>query len=34
MAFWWARLCPEEGVASGGLKAACLLVGEAVSLAT
>ena len=31
-ALWWTRLCPGAAVSSGILKAACLLVGGAVSL--
>ena len=31
-ALWWAGPCPGVAVGSEGLKAACLLVGEAVSL--
>lgn len=31
-ALWWAGLCIEAAVDSGNLKAACLLVGGAVSL--
>ena len=27
-ALWWAGSCPEEAVGSGGLKAACLLMGD------
>ena len=30
-ALWWAGLCIEAAVDSGGLKPACLLVGGAVS---
>ena len=31
-AFWWAGPCPGAAVGSGGLKAACLLVGGAVPM--
>lgn len=29
---WWAGMCPGFAVCSGGLKAACLLMGEAMSM--
>ena len=33
-ALWWAGLCPGAAVDSGGLKAACLLMGGAVCMPT